>query len=166
MMDLETFNKMEDKALIKALSDLLEHCEWVLPKLIAQRPYHSISAIEQELSTLIASSSKDIQLHILQSHPKLGLKKFEPGFSQSEQQQAGLNLLSEEEFEKLNILNHQYENKHGFPFIIAVTGLTKDQIFQAFKDRIKFESGDELTTAIKEVTTIAKIRLGKLISES
>jgi len=163
MMDLNLFNEMDSKALIGALSDLLEHCEWVLPKLIAQRPYESIDEIEKVLSTLIASSNKDLQLHILQSHPKLGLKKFEPGFSQSEQQQAGLSSLSEEEFEKLNNLNQQYERKHGFPFIVAVSGMTKEDILDEIQGRLLLDTHFEFERAIIEVIKIAQIRVRKLI---
>ena len=48
-------------------------------------------------------------------------------------------------------------------FIIAVKGLTKDDILTAFKTRIHNTRGAELATACKQVERIALLRLTDIL---
>ena len=53
--------------------------------------------------------------------------------------------------------------KFGFPFIIAVRGLAKDQILDAFRTRINHDRESEIATACAQVERIALLRLKDLL---
>ena len=53
--------------------------------------------------------------------------------------------------------------KFGFPFIIAVKGLTKDDILSAFETRIENSREQEFETAKAQVERFALLRLGALL---
>ena len=54
----------------------------------------------------------------------------------------------------------------GFPFIIAVKGLNRDDILAAFERRIGNERVEEFETACAEVEKIAWLRLLALLPEA
>jgi OHCU decarboxylase len=100
---------------------------------------------------------------LINAHPELGkrLQKKEKltKFSQEEQRSAGLDQCSEEEFEILTNLNNSYRLKFEFPFIIAVKGLTKNQIIDNMKIRVNNSKSEEFETAINEIHKIARLRI-------
>ena len=83
--------------------------------------------------------------------------------SQREQAGAGLNQCSAAELAQIEQFNKDYGERFGFPFIIAVGGLDKQQIIAAMEQRIDNSAEEELTRAISEVEKIALLRLDSLI---
>ena len=83
--------------------------------------------------------------------------------SASEQASAGLDALTDEERRTFTELNTVYVEKFGFPFIIAVKGLTKDAILDQFKQRINNDREAEFATACKQVERIALLRLKDML---
>ena len=53
-------------------------------------------------------------------------------------------------------------NKFKFPFIIAVSGLTKEEVFSNIQARLKNNAKAEFNRAINEIHKIAEIRLKNL----
>ena len=96
-------------------------------------------------------------------HPELGKKLQKVSeltdFSKLEQKSVGLDKLNDNEFNVLINLNNKYKSKFEFPFIIAVKGLTKENIINEMNKRIKNSYEQEFTTALKEVHKIAQIRI-------
>lgn len=163
MTTLEELNQLPFKKLLEMLSPLLEHCEWALPDLAGSRPFYSTEEMQKKLALILSNASKEQQLQALIQHPKLGIGKAQPGFSQKEQQQAGLSQLTEDEMKLFAELNKSYEEKMGFPFIIAVTGLTKSNILKAMQKRIENTSETEFKTALAELIKIAQLRVKKIV---
>ena len=54
----------------------------------------------------------------------------------------------------------------GFPFIIAVKGLNKQTILEAFETRIGNDRETEFATACKQVERIALLRLMELLPDA
>ena len=77
------------------------------------------------------------------NHPELAGKEAAEGTlpddSEKEQSGAGLNQCSAEELSQLQSLNQTYHKKFEFPFVIAVSGLNKNQIFLYRSNRITSE---------------------------
>ena len=69
------------------------------------------------------------------------------------------------EHARFTALNSAYTTKFGFPFIIAVKGLTKDDILSAFETRIDNSRETEFFTACAQVEKIARLRLESLLPE-
>lgn len=80
-------------------------------------------------------------------------------FSQSEQKTAGLSQLSEAEYELLLDVNKEYVHRFGFPFILTVRGINKDEILQAMEDRLKNSKEHEFNQALSEIYKIVRYRI-------
>ena len=54
--------------------------------------------------------------------------------------------------------------RFGFPFIFAVRGATKDQILDAFAERVGNSREAEFETALAQITRIFRFRLEDRVS--
>jgi len=110
------------------------------------------------------------RLGVLQAHPDLAGRLAIAGKltedSRKEQAGAGLDRLSPEEHARFTELNAAYVTKFGFPFIIAVKGLGKDDILAAFETRIDNGRDTEFATAAAQVEKIALLRLQSMLPEA
>ncbi|MBA3039097.1 MAG: 2-oxo-4-hydroxy-4-carboxy-5-ureidoimidazoline decarboxylase [Alphaproteobacteria bacterium] len=130
----------------------------------------SASGVHAALTEKFRSASSEERLGVLRAHPDLAGKLAIAGGltedSRKEQAGAGLDRLSPEEHARFTALNTAYTTKFGFPFIIAVKGLTKDDILAAFETRIDNGRETEFDTACAQVEKIARLRLESLIPEN
>jgi len=151
--------------IIDVLGSVYEHSSWVPERLIS----FDIKIIKNsdelfiKMKSIVECASDKEKLKLLCAHPELGnkLQKLNnlTDFSKLEQKSAGLDQCSDEEFKTLTRLNKEYRVNFNFPFIIAVKGLTKANIIDEMKKRVKNSYNQEFNTALKEVHKIAKIRL-------
>ena len=81
--------------------------------------------------------------------------------SKKEQNSAGLDQCTEDEFNEFKKLNLIYK-KFGFPFILAVKGKNKNEILNNFRKRVSSSSQIEFEEAIKQVKKIASLRLQEI----
>jgi 2-oxo-4-hydroxy-4-carboxy-5-ureidoimidazoline decarboxylase len=157
--------KINEDKIIDILGSVYEHSSWVPERLIS----FDIKIIKNsdelfiKMKSIVECASNKEKLKLLCAHPELGnkLQKLNnlTDFSKLEQKSAGLDQCSDDEFETLTRLNKEYRVKFNFPFIIAVKGLTKANIIDEMKKRVKNSYNQEFNTALKEVHKIAKIRL-------
>jgi OHCU decarboxylase len=106
---------------------------------------------------------------VLRAHPDLAgklaaAKRLTPE-STAEQAGAGLDALTDAERARFTGLNDAYQAKFGFPFIIAVRGLDKTQILEAFERRLGNDRDAEFATACRQVERIALLRLRDMLPE-
>ena len=59
-------------------------------------------------------------------------------------------------------MNNKYKKKFGFPFIYAVTGKSKIEVLNTFKERVTYDINDEFIEATKQVKKIAKLRMDEI----
>lgn len=115
------------------------------------------------------NAGREERLDILRAHPDLAGKLAIAGEltedSRKEQAGAGLDRLSPAEHARFTKLNAAYTEKFGFPFIIAVKGLDKNDILDAFESRIQNDFDEEFETAAKQVERIALLRLQALLPD-
>lgn len=143
---------------------------------VAERAYDTAAMIEPlsaatvhaALAAVFRSASHEERLGVLNAHPDLAGKLAISGGltedSKKEQAGAGLDRLSPEEHQRFTELNTAYVQKFGFPFIIAVKGLNKDDILHAFEHRIGNGAEQEFDTAAAQVEKIARLRLEALFA--
>lgn len=142
---------------------------------IAERAYDaglmlvplSSKSVHDALTSIFRRASREERLGVLRAHPDLAGKLAIAGEltedSRQEQAGAGLDRLSAAEHARFTELNTAYTEKFGFPFIIAVKGLTKDDILAAFEKRIHNSAEEEFATATAQVEKIALLRLQSLL---
>jgi OHCU decarboxylase len=123
--------------------------------------------VHDAMAMIFRTSGVEERLGVLRAHPDLAGKLAIAGEltedSRTEQAGAGLDRLTAPEHARFTQLNTAYVEKFGFPFIIAVKGLTKDDILAAFEMRINNSRDQEFDTACQQVEKIAKLRLESLL---
>ena len=160
--------KISKTKIIELLKSIYEHSPWVPERLFSNEVNKNLNKeyLQQKMKSVVDNASKQEKLDLIRSHPELGnkLKKIDEltEFSKEEQKSAGLDQCNEEEFEVLTQLNEQYRNQFQFPFIIAVKGLSKNDIINEMKKRVFNSKEDEFQTAIKEIHKIASLRINDL----
>ncbi|MBB4566097.1 2-oxo-4-hydroxy-4-carboxy-5-ureidoimidazoline decarboxylase [Rhizobium leucaenae] len=126
--------------------------------------------VHSALATIFRDASADERLGVLRAHPDLAGRLAIAGEltenSRKEQAGAGLDRLTPAEHARFTELNTAYVAKFGFPFIIAVKGLGKDDILTAFKTRIDNDRDAEFATATTQVEKIALLRLQSMLPET
>ena len=104
----------------------------------------------------------------MRAHPELAGKamiaKAMTTESTDEQGKAGLTQCSAEEFATLQRLNAAYNEKFGFPFMLAVRGprgdgLSKAQIIATFARRLENHPDFEFEEGLRNVHRVAELRL-------
>lgn len=167
---LDTLNKVGAKEFVTALGDIFEHSSWVAERTAAKRPFASVRALLDAMTEAVKAASKEEQNALLRAHPDLAGKAARAGKltkdSTAEQVSAGLDQLSEREFESFQGFNTNYQKKHGIPFIVCVRRHTKDSILQQFAKRLDSSAAQEFETALSEVFRIAALRLDQKIESA
>jgi OHCU decarboxylase len=79
-----------------------------------------------------------------------------------EQAGAGLDQCSPDELAAFQRLNGAYNARFGFPFIVAVKGLTRADILRQFEARLANDPQTEFDAAMREIHKIAAFRLADL----
>ena len=160
--------KIGRKKFVNLLKSIYEHSQWV-PERVLSKVVVEIKTKKElhiRMKQIVDDASKIEKLNLIRAHPELGNKiqktKKLTRFSQEEQTSVGLDQCTEEEFKILTNLNKEYRSKFKFPFIIAVTGLSKNYIIENIKKRVKNSQEEEFQTAISEIHKIAQIRINDL----
>lgn len=124
------------------------------------------SALAGRMAEVVEASGRERQLELLRLHPelvgKIKLGETLTAESRREQASARLDACSPEEFARFQALNEAYNARFGFPFIIAVTGLTRADILDAFEARLGNSAEEEFRAALEQVHRIARIRIDAL----
>src|SRR3546814_21038641 len=98
---------------------------------------------------VVNDAGQDEKLALITAHPELAGKEAAGGTltesSTHEQKGAGLNQCSAQELVRLRALNAAYRERFGFPFVIAVKGLTRYQIMDAIEARLQNKRDSEFS---------------------
>uniref|UniRef100_UPI0030FB01E6 2-oxo-4-hydroxy-4-carboxy-5-ureidoimidazoline decarboxylase n=1 Tax=uncultured Acidovorax sp. TaxID=158751 RepID=UPI0030FB01E6 len=167
-LTLEQLNAASPAEALALLEGLYEHSPWIAEQALAQRPFRSLAHLKHALAQVVRTAKLDAQLGLIRAHPELAGKamvaKSLTAESTNEQSKAGLTECTPEEFERIQQLNAAYNERFGFPFILAVrgprgTGLSKQEIIDTFARRLDNHPEFELTEALRNIHRIAEIRL-------
>ncbi|WP_372784482.1 2-oxo-4-hydroxy-4-carboxy-5-ureidoimidazoline decarboxylase [Phenylobacterium sp.] len=119
-------------------------------------------ALARALRVEVDAAPREMQLALIRAHPELASRARMAEASVQEQSGAGLDQCSPAEFEAFQRLNGAYNARFGFPFIVAVKGLTRTDILAAFEARLANDPEAEFATAIAQIHRIASFRLADL----
>jgi 2-oxo-4-hydroxy-4-carboxy-5-ureidoimidazoline decarboxylase len=146
-------------------ADIAEHSPWVAEMAFKHAPFESREDMITRFSNAVMEAKRALQLTLLRAHPDLATRTQLTDDSTKEQQGAGLDNLTPEEFTTFTYYNQTYKTKNGFPFIFAVKGADKHQILSGFELRVLNETSFEFKTALEQVCKIIRFRLEDRVSE-
>lgn len=166
-MTLDELNDAAPEIFVNALGGIFEHSPWVAEAVVPLRPFASVGLLHTAMAGAVDKAGQVAQLGLIRAHPDLAGKAARQGsltaHSTSEQKGAGLDRLTDAEFDEFHRLNDGYQRRFGFPFILAVRGHDKHSILAAFRTRLQNNAGEEVAEALRQIALIARFRLDDLI---
>jgi 2-oxo-4-hydroxy-4-carboxy-5-ureidoimidazoline decarboxylase len=142
------------------MTALFEHSPWVEARADA-RP--SSGDRHADLMAVLYDAIPEEQLALIRAHPELAGKAAVDGTltdaSAAEQASAGLDRLSQAEFDRFHALNAAYRERFGFPFIICVRLTNKAGILAAMERRLGNDRDAEIAEALRQIGEIVRLRL-------
>lgn len=155
------------EAFLGVYGGIYEHSLW-----IAEAAYEcdgdidTVESLHHAMKQAVVNGELDQKLALIKAHPDLGVAPADidklTTSSTAEQTGAGLKECTPDEFAEFQKLNKDYKERFGFPFIIAVKGLHRTDILQAFRSRILNDMNGEFETALEQINKIAYFRLMEL----
>ena len=143
---------------VQKYASIYEHSPWV-----AEAAFGA-AHIQMAMRDAVDAAGRDAQLKLICNHPDLACAPATTltEASVSEQKGAGLNECSPAEYAEFQQLNADYKAKFGFPFIVAVKGLTRMDILVQFRARLQNNADVEFATALAQIHKIAGFRLSAI----
>ncbi|RED65986.1 2-oxo-4-hydroxy-4-carboxy-5-ureidoimidazoline decarboxylase [Cohnella lupini] len=156
-------SKMSREQFTEVLGGIFENAPWVAQGAWEHRPFKTRKQLHDKMLDIVRQASPDTITDLFRGHPDLATRLEVTEYSAAEQQGAGLNQLTQEEFDRFAAYNREYTEKFGFPFIMAVKGKSKNEIMLAMKIRVHHSEQEERETALGEIGKITGFRLEDLL---
>jgi 2-oxo-4-hydroxy-4-carboxy-5-ureidoimidazoline decarboxylase len=166
-ISLQSLNAADKAGFIAALGDTYEHAPWVAEAVVGQRPFATLTALHEAMTSAIRAAPAETRSALIKGHPDLAGKAARAGAmtadSKAEQASAGLDRLSDAEFKEFHRLNNAYREKFKFPFIVCVRRHSKDSILREFARRLQHNAAAETKAALAEIFRIGALRLDQRV---
>ena len=168
MISLNELNTASVDGFVATLGGIFEHSPWVAERAAADRPFGSRLELLDRMRAVVAAASIDEQLALIRAHPELAgraaIRNELTPDSTREQKGAGLHACTREEFARLQELNTAYNQRFGFPFILAVRGHDPRSILRELERRLTHDINGEHAVALEQIGRIAGFRLADVVS--
>jgi 2-oxo-4-hydroxy-4-carboxy-5-ureidoimidazoline decarboxylase len=165
---IEQLNSTDTDNFVSALADVYERSPWVAAAVAGERPFTSLAALHSAMMAAVQSAPAERRLELINLHPDLAGKAARAGTitveSKTEQGGAGLDRLSDTDYQRFQSLNDAYRRKFGIPFTICVRRHTKDSILRQFEHRLQNTTEAEHAAALDEILRIAALRLDQSVA--
>ncbi len=163
---IDTLNASGESEFVARLGNIFEHSPWIAARVSQRRPFASLGELHQAMLDVIDAASPDEQLALICAHPELAGKEAKAGSltieSSSEQQGAGLDRCTPAEKARMDELNRAYRARFGFPFVIAVKGLSRHDILAAMESRLHGDRANEFRECLRQIGRIGGFRLTQM----
>ncbi|ASG23728.1 2-oxo-4-hydroxy-4-carboxy-5-ureidoimidazoline decarboxylase [Nitrospirillum viridazoti] len=157
-------------AFVARFGGVFEHSPWIAEAAWdAGLPSGADTAhgLHAALVAQFRAAGRERRLGVLLAHPdlagRLAVRGELTADSTAEQASAGLDKCTPEEYARFQELNDAYKARFGFPFILAVRGLTRAAILENFESRVANDAETEFATATNQVERIALLRLKEML---
>jgi OHCU decarboxylase len=143
---------------------VFEASPWVAERAWASRPFGSLDALHEAMVDVVERAPSEVRMGLIRAHPDLATRAALTPESEREQASAGLDSLTQEQFERIGWLTAAYRAHFGFPFIVCAREHTPDSIIAAAERRMGSQPEEEVQTALTEIFKIARLRLADLVA--
>lgn len=167
-LTVQALSALSQPDFVARLEGIFEHSPWIAERAWSRRPFASVDALHAAMLAVLDAASEAEQLALICAHPELAGKEAEEGTlttaSTGEQRGAGLDQCSKDELHRLRSLNKAYRQRFGFPFVVAVKGLSRHQIMDGVEARLANDRDTEFNRCLQEIGKIARFRLDALLA--
>lgn len=155
---------------IAIFGNVVEHCALCSSVVWGERPFRNYDGMQAKFNEFIDQLSLSGKAGVLRLYPDLAGKLAQAGDLTSESTRehasAGLDKMTEEEREKMAVLNSKYKTMFGFPFVICARENKKEAILAGLELRLKNTAETEANTGVGEVKKICNLRMKDLVDET
>jgi len=153
---------------VAVLANIFEYSPWIAEQAASARPFAGVKQLFAAMKAALDRAAPELRLALIKAHPDLADKTQRAAGltaeSNAEQNSAGLDRLSDAEYEAFERVNNAYRAKFGFPYIVCVRRHTKDSILRDFAKRLPNDARTETQTSLDEICRIAALRLDQLVT--
>jgi 2-oxo-4-hydroxy-4-carboxy-5-ureidoimidazoline decarboxylase len=164
---LSELNTLGTDGFVAALGNVVEYSPWIAEQVAAQKPFAGVQQLYDAIKAVVERAPSEQRLALIRAHPDLADKTQRAAGltveSNAEQNSAGLDRLSDAEYDAFQRVNNAYRAKFGFPYIVCVRRHSKDSILRDFERRLPNDAASEAQNAIAEIGRIAALRLDQLV---
>jgi 2-oxo-4-hydroxy-4-carboxy-5-ureidoimidazoline decarboxylase len=165
---LSDLNACSGTDFVAALANIFEYSPWIAEKVADARPFAGVKQLFAAMTSVVNNASPDLRLALIKAHPDLANKTQRAAGltaeSNAEQNSAGLDRLSDAEYQAFERVNTAYGKKFGFPYIVCVRRHTKDSVLRDFERRLPNDAAAEIQASIGEIFRIAALRVDQLVA--
>jgi 2-oxo-4-hydroxy-4-carboxy-5-ureidoimidazoline decarboxylase len=165
---LSELNACSKADFVKTLGNIFEYSPWIAEQAATFRPFAGVTQLFDAMKAAVDHAPSELRLALIKAHPDLANKTQRAAGltpeSDAEQNGAGLDRLSDAEYEAFKRINNAYRAKFGFPYIVCVRRQTKDSILRDFERRLPGDAKTEMQRSIDEIFRIAALRLDQMVS--
>jgi 2-oxo-4-hydroxy-4-carboxy-5-ureidoimidazoline decarboxylase len=163
---VDQLNDLDNASLEAALTRCCAAPQWVR-QLAAEKPFLSDEELMEKAARIWNRIGPEDWLQAFAAHPRIGdvealHSKFSGTRAWTRTEQAGVAGVAEDVLQRFLTLNHQYEAKFGYIFIVCATGKTAQEMLILLERRLANDERTELQLAAAEQLKITLLRLRKL----
>jgi len=167
-LSIAALQALDHAGFVARLGGVVEHSPWVVERAWSKAPFASFSALYDALSGCILEAGPSEQIALLRLHPELAGREALAGSmtpdSSAEQARLGLMALSPQAMARLTRLNHAYQARFGFPFIVALRlHDSLESVLLAGEARLAHDLDTELPMALRQVCEVMRGRLARAV---
>ncbi|WP_425090855.1 2-oxo-4-hydroxy-4-carboxy-5-ureidoimidazoline decarboxylase [Tropicimonas sp. S265A] len=166
---IAALNKATASQAAAMIDRIVERSAWLAHRAAAARPFGGGDDLAAWLEAEIHSLSRDKAVEFLCAHPELSPPDPATITAASRREQQRLRLLDPDPdlADRLSDLNRRYVRRHGYPFVIALHAHKDiEDVLTQFEQRLGTDHDEELTRSLKEVVSVMRARLARLIDLS
>lgn len=160
---------MTREEFIARYGGIYEHSPWVAEQAYEMALADGNAALPALFAQCVERADDAVKLALICAHPDLAGKAAVSGEltqdSSEEQQSAGIDQCTPEEYQRFQLLNEQYKSKFHFPFVMAVRNSDRHMILAAFEERLQNGPDEEAAKAIGEIHKIAGLRFAAMATK-
>jgi 2-oxo-4-hydroxy-4-carboxy-5-ureidoimidazoline decarboxylase len=165
---LADLNACSQEEFVARLANVFEYSPWIAEQAASARPFAGVQALFDAMKAVVDRAPPELRLALIKAHPDLANKTQRAAGltveSNAEQNGAGLDRLSEAEYQAFERVNNAYRSKFGFPYIVCVRRHTRDSILRDFERRLPNDAKTEAQKSVEEICRIAALRLDQVVA--
>ena len=160
-------NALPAEDFVESVGVIFEHSPWIAKRAAMRRPLESADALLKGMQEIVETAPLEKKLALISAHPDLAGRIARQGQltaeSAAEQASAGLTRIDSATRRRIDDVNAAYRERFGFPFIICARLNNVKTIIDAMDRRLNNSRDEEISTALTEISKIARIRLLDLL---
>ena len=167
MNTLSKLNNANDDLAVSMISPLIERAPDIAEKVSKYRPFENSHALCDAILSELLKLDEEESLTLFRAHPELAPNKPLSMTSASQKEQGRLDLTSQHNQHRTHLftLNTQYQEKFGFPFIIALANhANMESVIRSFETRLTSNRDSEIKNAIKQIHDVSSARVHALFN--